>query len=140
MASSVLERLAVVAHTSIFRISRGRLGSRISKTPVLLLTTTGRTTGKKRTVPLLYLADADSYAVIASHGGADVDPAWCRNLRASPAATVQIGDSHVAVEAEFVEGAERDRLWHGLTATYAGYDGYAGRTTRVIPVVRLRPV
>jgi F420H(2)-dependent quinone reductase len=138
--ASSLERIAIGAHMALFRLSRGRLGSRISKTPVLLLTTTGRTTGKQRTVPLLYLPDGESFAVIASHGGAAVDPAWCRNLRARPEGTVQVGTERTAVHAEFVEGAERERLWHGLTSTYGGYDGFAERTTRVIPVVRLRPV
>jgi deazaflavin-dependent oxidoreductase (nitroreductase family) len=137
--SSTLERIGVAAHTAIFRLSQGRLASRFSKTPVLLLTTTGRATGKQRTVPLLYLPDGDSFAVIASHGGAPDDPAWCRNLRASPMATVQVGTERTAVRAEFVEGAERERLWHGLTSTYGGYDDYAERATRVIPVVRLRP-
>jgi F420H(2)-dependent quinone reductase len=137
---STLKRLGTGLHTAIFRASGGRIASSISKTPVLLLTTTGRKTGKPRTVPLLYLADGGAYAVIASNGGAPLDPAWCLNLRDEPAGTVQIGAEHVAVRAEFVEGDERERLWKALASTYRGYDGYTERTSRRIPVLVLRPV
>ena len=135
----LLQKIGTTVHATLFRATGGRFLGRISKTPVLLLTTTGRKTGKPRTVPLLYLADGDGYAVIASNGGAASDPAWCANLRENPAATVQIGSQHVAVRAAFVDGDERERLWKALAATYRGYDGYVEKTTRLIPVLLLRP-
>ena len=135
----LLQKIGTTAHAALFRATGGRFLGSISKTPVLLLTTTGRKSGKPRTVPLLYLADGGGFAVIASNGGAVADPAWCRNLRENPAATVQIGSEQRAVRAEFVEGDERERLWKALAATYRGYDGYVEKTTRRIPVLMLRP-
>ena len=67
----LLQKIGTTVHATLFRATGGRFLGRISKTPVLLLTTTGRKTGKPRTVPLLYLADGDGYAVIASNGGAE---------------------------------------------------------------------
>ena len=65
------------AHVALYRVSGGRLAGRIpSGAPVLLLTTTGRKSGKQRTTPLLYLEDAGRYVVIASVGGAPKHPAW----------------------------------------------------------------
>ena len=135
----ILKRIGTTLHSALFRVTRGRVAGTISNTPVLLLTTTGRKTGKPRTVPLLYLADGGGYAVIASNGGATLDPAWCLNLRANPTGNVQTGADHIAVRAEFVGGDERERLWQALASTYRGYDGYVERTSRRIPVIMLRP-
>ena len=50
--------------------------------PVLLLTTRGRKSGKRRTVPLCYLPVPGSngrdpgFAIVASYGGSPVAPAW----------------------------------------------------------------
>jgi deazaflavin-dependent oxidoreductase (nitroreductase family) len=127
-------------HVALYVASGGRVGGRISKTaPVLLLTTTGRKSGKRRTTPLLYLEDAGRYVVIASVGGAPKHPAWYLNLRADPKATIRIGTKRLAVTAETADPEERSRLWTAVTAMYAGYDGYQAKTTREIPVVILTP-
>ncbi len=46
----------------------------MAQSPVLLLTTTGRKSGQPRTTPLLYLADGDTYVIVASKGGAPTHP------------------------------------------------------------------
>ncbi|HEY8774878.1 MAG TPA: nitroreductase/quinone reductase family protein, partial [Gaiellaceae bacterium] len=84
-------------HVVLYGASGGRVGGRFRKTaPVLLLTTTGRKTGKRRTTPLLYVEDADRYVVVASVGGAPTHPAWYLNLRGDPAATIQVGNRKLA--------------------------------------------
>jgi deazaflavin-dependent oxidoreductase (nitroreductase family) len=127
-------RLASGLHRSIYRASRGRVAGRLGKLGVLLLTTTGRTSGKLRTVPLLYTSAGDGYAVIASMGGAPVDPAWAKNLRANPDALVEIGGDRRAVRARETEGEERERLWRAMADAQRGYDGYQQKTSRRIPV------
>jgi deazaflavin-dependent oxidoreductase (nitroreductase family) len=126
-------------HRAIYRVSGGRLGGSFGRAPVLLLTTTGRKSGRPRTQPLLYARDGDRYVVIASKGGSPAHPLWYQNLQASPAATVTIGRASQPVRARDAEGEERERLWRAMTALYSGYDKYAERTGRRIPVVVLSP-
>ena len=128
------------AHVVLYRVSRGRLGGRIpSGAPVLLLTTTGRKSGKQRTTPLLYLEDTSRYVVVASVGGAPKHPAWYLNLLANPAATIAVGRRKLAVTASTASPEERTRLWPLAVQLYPGYDDYQARTTREIPVVILAP-
>jgi F420H(2)-dependent quinone reductase len=126
-------------HSVLYRASRGRIAGRIGKLDVLLLTTIGRKTGKARTVPLLYTGTGGAYAVVASKGGADLDPAWCVNLRANPAALVDLGGKRIRVKARETEGDERERLWRQMADGYQGYENYKEKTSRQIPVFVLEP-
>ncbi len=108
--------------------------------PVLLLGTQGRKSGKRRTTPLLYLRDGDNMVVVASNGGTSSQPAWWLNLQASPEAAAQVGGRRLHVRAEAVGGEERRRLWGRLVQMYGPYEGYQRKTDREIPVVVLRPV
>ena len=127
------------AHTFVFRASGGKIGGRVQGMPVLLLTTTGRKTGKVRTTPLLYLRDGADIAVVASNGGNQFSPAWWLNLSSQPAAQIEIGRDRIAIKAREASAAERARLWPQFTAGYSGYAKYVTRTTREIPVVLLEP-
>ena len=127
-------------HVVLYRASGGRIGGRFGKSaPVLLLTTTGRKTGKRRTTPLLYVEDAGRFVVVASVGGAPKHPAWYLNLRANPEAAIQVGNRKLAVAAETAGPDERPRLWADATQMYPGYDGYQAKTSREIPIVILTP-
>ena len=55
-----------VVNVGVVRLEPGRFRG----APVLLLTTTGRKTGKQRTTPLMYLVDGERWVVVASDGGA----------------------------------------------------------------------
>jgi deazaflavin-dependent oxidoreductase (nitroreductase family) len=105
--------------------------------PVLLLTTTGRRSGRRRTTPLTYFEVGDKLAIIGSNGGEDSPPRWWLNLQAEPRATITIGTRSEAVTARVASAEEHARLWPSITETYAGYAAYARRTTRPIPVVLL---
>jgi deazaflavin-dependent oxidoreductase (nitroreductase family) len=107
--------------------------------PVLLLTTTGRRSGKARTTPLTFFREGADLVVIASNGGADRPPDWSRNLQKNPRAIVEIGNDRLTVTARTASAEERERLWVGITATYPGYAAYQRKTTRQIPVVILMP-
>lgn len=135
-----MSRLAVLGwrlHRWLYRRTGGRIGGRIVGMPVLLLTTTGRHTGRPHTNPLTYLPHGDDLAVIASNGGARSHPDWFLNLRAHPAAYVQVGSRRFAVRAREAEGPEREALWARAVRRYGGYAGYQTRTRRRIPVVVL---
>ena len=87
----VLIRAMSRTHGGVYRASRGRLLGRLAGMPVLLLTTTGRESGKSRTATLTYFRDGADLVVIGSFGGSDLPPAWWLNLQRDPRARVQIG-------------------------------------------------
>jgi F420H(2)-dependent quinone reductase len=104
---------------------------------VLLLTTTGRKTGRKRTTPLLYFKDGNRLAIVASNGGRDESPSWWTNLRFNPQGEVQIKSEKWSVKGERANDYEKSRLWPLLAKMYPSYDDYQRRTKREIPVVIL---
>ncbi len=111
-----------------------------AKTPTLLLTTTGRKSGKQITMPLIYGADGNSYVIVASKGGAPEHPAWYLNLQANAEVGLQVADKKLRAVARTSTGAERQRLWDMMSAVYPPYPEYQTRTEREIPVVVLEPL
>jgi deazaflavin-dependent oxidoreductase (nitroreductase family) len=105
--------------------------------PALLLTSTGRKSGKARPLPLIYGRDGDNFIIIGSKGGAPEDPQWRKNLLANPDAEVQVAREHYKVRARDASGAERDRLWEMMVGILPQYAEYQARTDRKIPVVVL---
>jgi F420H(2)-dependent quinone reductase len=132
-------RILGSVHTRVYRLTGGKVGGQLGKLPVLLLTTTGRKSGQPRTQPLAYTQAGDGYAVIASKGGAAQHPLWYLNLRANPVAEVTVGRETRKVRARDVQGQEREQFWRALADLYPGYDRYAQKTSRQIPVVVLEP-
>ena len=113
---------------------------RVAGMPVLLLTTTGRRSGRRRTTPLTFLRDGDALVLVASAGGSDRPPAWSLNLVAEPRAAVRVARSAMEVTARVASPSERARLWPAIVATYPGYARYQSRTAREIAVLLLTPL
>jgi F420H(2)-dependent quinone reductase len=134
-----VRNLLTHVHSFLFRATRGRFGRRIRGAPVLVLETRGRKTGKLRSVPLLYVEDAGDWIVVASSGGDPRHPLWFTNLQAEPSVTVVTDAGRREAEAIVTQGDERERLFGALAAIYPGFRDYRERTTRELPVVRLRP-
>ena len=84
-----------------FRATGGKV-SRLP-TPVLLLTTTGRKSGKPYTTPVGYVTDADRFIVIASSATAD----WYLNVLAHPQVKVEVGNQSFTATATIVEGEQK---------------------------------
>ncbi len=80
MPGRMMMRMISGTHEFWYRLSGGLIGGQLGKAPVLLLTTTGRKSGRRRTTPLVYLPDGDNMVVIASNGGSDRHPDWWLNL------------------------------------------------------------
>ena len=124
-------------HGALYRLLRGRLpGTR----HMLILTTTGRKSGKRRPVPLLYVNDGSDWIVVASNGGRDSPPAWWLNLQDKPEATMEIRGTLQRVSAEPVDATDRSRLWGELVAIFHRYEKYAQSADRTIPLVWLKAV
>ena len=106
----------------------------------LLLTSTGRKSGKSLVLPLIYRPTGDGgYCIIASKGGAPAHPAWFLNLEADPKVHVQVATDKFDAVARVAEGEERERLWQMMVDYYAPYTDYQAATERQIPVVVLDP-
>lgn len=136
---SPLMKLFQQANTLLYRVSGGRLGGTRGGAPVLLLTATGRKSGKRITTPLIYLQDGADYVVVGSKGGWDKHPLWYLNLQANPASEVQVGGRTVQTSARTADPSERARLWPRLVEIYADYASYQSWTDREIPLVILSP-
>ena len=132
-------RLTGKLNVPLYRLSRGRLGGRVGGAPVLLLTTTGRKSGQRRTAPVLYMADGARLVVIGSNAGNERPPAWALNLRANPAAEVEVRGDRRPVRARLAEGQEREELWRRMNDQFSGFEHYRGRTARDIMVFVLDP-
>jgi deazaflavin-dependent oxidoreductase (nitroreductase family) len=130
-------RLFSTAHRFVYRLSAGRIANRVAGLPVLLLTTTGRTTGERRTVPLSFFADGDDYVIIGSKGGSPRHPAWYLNLESDPDVEVQLGADRSPMRARRAGADEAARLWPLILERAPGYGKYRARTSREIPLVFL---
>jgi F420H(2)-dependent quinone reductase len=127
-------------HRAAVSATGGRLGIRFRGQPVILLTTTGRKTGKERTWPLVGLPlESGGWVIAGSNGGHDAHPGWYLNLRANPEATVQEGRRHVKVLARDASPAERAEHWSRFVDLLDTYAEYQAATDRQIPVVMLDP-
>lgn len=122
----------------LLKMSGGRI-SFASAYPVLLLTTTGAKTGKERTVPLLYVERDDGYAVLGTRFGSQQHPGWYHNIRNTPEAIVHIQGKRYECTAREADDDERVEIWNAATKIYEGYEAYAPRAKRRIPIIVLTP-
>jgi deazaflavin-dependent oxidoreductase (nitroreductase family) len=128
-----------------FRAGGGSVGGMFEGTPLILVTTAGRRTGRPRTSPVTYLMDGSRYLIFGSNLGRPRHPGWYHNLLASPQATIEVagGDGSVkplAARAVVLHGVERDRLYERQSTISPAFREYQEQTTRTIPVVALCPL
>ena len=125
----------IALNVGLYRLSGGRLMGKMGAAPILLLTSKGRKSGQSRTVPLLYVKEDKSFALVASYAGAPKHPAWYLNIEANPRVELQVGNQRFTATARRASADEKTRLWPRLVAIYPQYEDYQKRTTRDIPVV-----
>ena len=107
--------------------------------PTLVLTTTGRKSGKRYLNPLIYGRAAAGYVVVASKGGSPLHPAWYLNLTADPVVGVQVLERKFTALARTAAGDERAALWKQMAELFPNYTDYQQKAGREIPVVVLDP-
>ena len=125
---------------ALFQLSGGRMTMR--GVPLLILTTVGGRSGRRRRVPLTWFADgADRWLIVASLGGAANHPAWFYNLAHHPDQVwIEVGRQTIRVRPESLRGEERAEAWRRIVAAAPGYGAFERSTDREIPVVRLSAV
>jgi deazaflavin-dependent oxidoreductase (nitroreductase family) len=136
----IIFRFFMAIYVFLYRLTGGKFGSQVQGLPVLLLTTIGRRTGKKRITPLGYFEQDGYYVITASNAGFDTNPAWFHNLKSHQQVALQIGDKLLTAIAEPANPTLRRQLWAKLVERAPGYQAYQKRTTREIPIVLLQPI
>lgn len=129
----------VAEQTRTYLASGGTEGHEADGLRMLVLATTGRTTGQPRRTCLIYGTSGDDFILVASKGGADEDPDWYKNLLADPSVGVQAGSRRFTCRARVASPAEREGLWSQMIRIFPLYEEYAHKTDRQIPVVLLTP-
>ena len=104
-------------------------GVEVLDRPIVLFTTTGAKSGKKRYVPLMRVEENGRYAMVASKGGDPAHPSWYHNVVAHPRVTVQDGDKVAELTARELDGAEREHWWKLAVQAYPPYAEYQERPT-----------
>ena len=129
-------------HQRIYQRSDGRIGPGMIGAWTLLLHTTGRRTGQRRTTALVFARDGDRIILAASNDGKDRSPAWFLNLCANPEVDLQIGREHLRGTATVIESPDPEypRLWELMNGTNnRRYDAYQAKTSRPIPLIAIVP-
>jgi len=134
-----LLKLFMALHVGLYRLTGGKLGGRMRGLNVLLLTTTGRKSGKMRTAPLGFFDREGGYVIVASNGGQPTHPAWYHNLKSTPQATIQVLDRVIPVTAEVLADGARTGAWQQVITAAPAYASYEKKTTREIPLILLHP-
>jgi F420H(2)-dependent quinone reductase len=137
---SLLRWLVWPLHRAWLSVSSGRIGTAeptSQRMGTLVITTTGRKSGNRRSAPVYFMRDADRLVVVASNVGEDRDPAWYLNLIATPDVEIQMGRTTSPVRARDATDGERSRLWPELVRRNPGYARYERRTKRQMPLVIL---
>jgi F420H(2)-dependent quinone reductase len=117
-------------HIGLYRASKGKILGAIAGSPVLLLTVTGRKTGKTRTVPLVYTRDGDVYAVIASD-----HPGWYSNLHSAAQGTIEVKGQTYRVRERAAIGDEEQRLWDKFVAQSSAFASFRGKPNHQLVVL-----
>jgi deazaflavin-dependent oxidoreductase (nitroreductase family) len=123
----------------VYRLTGGRLMGKFMGRPVVLITMTGAKSGKKRTIPLMYVPYKDGVIVVASQGGAPKSPVWHRNLIEHPEIEAQYRGKKMKLRARQVDDAEKAAVWPTCVENYPPFEEYQARTDRNIPVFVCEP-
>jgi deazaflavin-dependent oxidoreductase (nitroreductase family) len=135
-------RLFWSGHRAVYRVSGGRVGlwrPRANGWGTMRLTTTGRRTGRRRSVIVGYFEDGPNLVSLAMNGWGDGEAAWWLNLQTHPDATVDLVDGRRLVRGRAATGDERSRLWARWREINTNLDAYAGRRSSETAVVVLEP-
>ena len=123
----------------MYKLTGGRILGKLAGRPVMLVTMTGAKSGKKRTVPLMYVPYKEGVILVGSQGGAPKSPVWVKSVQQNPDVTVQYKSKIMELRARQVDDAEKAEVWPVCVEHYHEYDDYQNRTERNIPVFVCEP-
>lgn len=123
-------------------IEKLRSGASLNGMPrerMLLLTTTGRRSGREHTVPMMFTTVGDTVVVVASNSGSARHPDWYLNLVADPDVVVERGGERYRATARVVSSDRRPGVWTKVVEQIPMYAAHQSGTAREIPLVELVP-
>src|SRR5690348_4789777 len=123
-----------------FRANGGKVGGPFEGATLLLLTSTGAKSGQPRLAPLAYFTIDGKLIIIGSKAGADTNPDWVHNLRANPAAHIEVGADAYDVSSRELSRDEREAIFDKVVAAAPAFGEYQSKTSRVIPLFELQRV
>jgi deazaflavin-dependent oxidoreductase (nitroreductase family) len=123
-----------------FRATDGKPGGRFADRDMILVTTTGARSGKRRTTPLVYAEVEGRPVVVGSAGGSDRHPAWYHNLVAHPVVTVEVGNDRYVANAIVLEEPERTVALLAIDARIPGFAELQAKSQRILPVIALERI
>jgi len=133
--------LKAVTRTHVFlhRLTGGRAFNKLGSDEVCFVTMTGAKSGRRLTIPLMYVPHQGGVLLVASQGGAPKNPVWYRNLVKHPDIEVSHRGDSMKLRARLATPAEKPDLWPTCDKHYAPYAEYRTRTDRDIPIFVCEP-
>lgn len=128
-----------VLNVFVYKLTGGRLMGKLQGRPVVLIEMTGATSGKKRTIPLMYVPHDNGVIIVGSQGGAPKSPVWVKNIQKDPNIVAQYKGKRMNLVARQVSDAEKESLWPICDEHYHEFADYRARTDRNIPVFNCQP-
>ena len=126
-------------HLFLHRVSGGRISNNVSGLPMCFVEMTGARSGRRLTVPLLYIPHGENVLLVGTQGGAPTDPGWAHNLRKHPDIVITREGQRASVRARAASTEEKQELWPICEAAYPPFVQYRQRTTRDIPIFVCEP-
>lgn len=123
----------------VYRLTNGKLMGSLKGSPICLVTMTGRKSGRRITIPLIYVAHGENVVLIASQAGAPKHPVWYHNLIADPDIDIQAGSVRRAMQVRQASDAEKAEIWPHAVSVYGEFDDYQAKTNRNIPLLICMP-
>lgn len=119
------------------RAGRGRADGELGGLQLLILTSTGRKSGQARSNPVSFFMVEGRMLILASMGGADINPAWYHNVVADPQVQVELFGQAFPARAVPTEGDDYARCFAAICEQAPIFADYQERTSRPMPVVEI---
>jgi deazaflavin-dependent oxidoreductase (nitroreductase family) len=132
-------RLFTRTHVFLNQIAGGRVFNTLGGRDVCFVTMTGAKSGRRITIPLMYVPYGEGVLLVASQGGAPRNPVWYNNIVAHPDIEVRHRRQDMALTARVAVADEKPTLWPICDAHYPPYADYRARTARDIPIFVCEP-
>jgi len=127
-------------HVFLHELTGGRWFNKLGSSEVCFVTMTGAKSGRRLTIPLIYVPYGEGVLLVASQGGAPTNPVWYGNLVKHPEIEVVHRTRKMKLRARLAAPEEKDGLWPVCDEHYAPFADYRARTRRDIPIFVCEPV
>ena len=121
-------------HIFLHRLSGGRVFNTLGGDEVCFVTMTGARSGRRLTIPLMYVPYREGVLLVASQTGRPTNPVWYHNLVKHPDIEVVHRRRKMQLSARLAKPDEKPELWPLCDQHYAPFADYRQRTERDIPI------